>query len=60
MSDLTDLGHAAAVLAAAFIRCRGHDMSETDAAKLYFDCLHSLHEERRRRNDKGGTRSEQR
>ena len=38
MSDRTDLGNAAAVLAAAFVRCRGHDMTEAEAAGLYFDC----------------------
>ena len=53
MPELTDLGHAAAALAAAFIRCRGHDMSETDAAKLYFDCLKALHQESTHRTAEG-------
>ena len=57
MSDQTDLGHAAAILAAAFIRCRGHDMSEADAAKLYFDCLNALHQERELRTAEGRTKA---
>ena len=46
---MADLEHTAAVLAAAIITQSKKGITPTEAAKCYFDCLASLHDEKKDR-----------